>query len=117
MTYALLVVVFGAVSLVLLLVARRRMERGTLRAMLAAFVVLVALTVVFDSLMIAADLFSYGTDHLSGIYLWLAPLEDLSYPAVALAVVVAAWSLVPARPSRVTRPAAASGSARSGDVA
>ena len=112
MTYPLLVAVFGAVSLVLLLVARRRMERGAVRAMLAAFVVLVVLTVVFDSLMIAADLFSYGTDHLSGIYLWLAPLEDLSYPAVALAVVVAVWTLVPPRPNRLTRRAGASGSAR-----
>jgi small toxic polypeptide LdrA/B/C/D len=102
MTYPLLVAIFGAASVVLLLVARRRMERGAVRALLVAFAGLVVLTVVFDSLMIAADLFSYGTDHLSGIYLWLAPLEDLSYPAVALAVVVSVWSLVPARPSRAT---------------
>lgn len=96
MTYPILVAIFGAASVALLLLAARRMERGTRRAMLVAFVALVALTVVFDSLMIAADLFSYGTDHLSGIYLWLAPVEDLAYPAVALAVVVAVWSLLPA---------------------
>lgn len=100
MTYALLVAIFGAAALALLLVARRRLPRGAVLALLVAFAALVVLTVVFDSLMIASDLFSYGSDHLSGLYLWLAPVEDLAYPAVSLLVVVAAWSLVPARPRR-----------------
>lgn len=100
MTYALLVAIFGAGALALLLVARRRLPHGTVLALLVAFAALVVLTIVFDSLMVASDLFSYGSDHISGLYLWLAPIEDLAYPAVALVVVVAAWSLVPARRHR-----------------
>jgi len=96
-TYLLLIAIFGAVSLVLLLVARRRLAPGSIQAMLLAFVALSVLTIVFDSLMIAADLFSYGPG-TTGIRLWLAPIEDLAYPAVALLVGVAVWSLVPARP-------------------
>lgn len=99
MTYAILIAIFGAASLVLLLVARRRLAPRSLQAMLLAFVALAVLTIVFDSLMIAADLFSYGPG-ISGLYLWLAPVEDLAYPAVALVVGVAVWSLVPARPRR-----------------
>jgi lycopene cyclase domain-containing protein len=45
--------------------------------------VLVVLTVVFDSLMIAADLFVYGDDALLGVRVWLTPLEDLAWPLVA----------------------------------
>ncbi|WP_144720300.1 lycopene cyclase domain-containing protein [Agrococcus jejuensis] len=97
MTYLLLIAIFGAASLVLLLVARRRLAPRALQAMLLAFVALAVLTIVFDSLMIAADLFSYGPG-TTGIRLWLAPIEDLAYPAVALLVGVAVWSLVPARP-------------------
>ena len=98
MTYAVLIAIFGAVALVALLLARRRREPGAVRAMLVAFVGLAVLTIVFDSIMIASDLFSYGSDHISGLYLGLAPLEDLAYPAVALVVGVAVWSLMP--PSR-----------------
>ena len=100
MTYGLLVAIFGVAALVLLLVARRRLPRGAVTALLVAFAALAVLTIVFDSLMIASDLFSYGSDHISGLYLWLAPIEDLAYPAVSLVVVVAVWSLVPARRRR-----------------
>lgn len=96
MTYLLLIAIFGAASLALLLAARRRLAPRSVRAMLVAFLALSALTIVFDSLMIAADLFSYGPG-TTGIRLWLAPIEDLAYPAVALLVGVAVWSLVPAR--------------------
>ena len=74
MTYLLLIAIFGTASLALLLVARRRLAPGAVQAMLLAFVALSALTIVFDSLMIAADLFSYGPG-TTGIRLWLAPVE------------------------------------------
>ena len=45
--------------------------------------ILLALTVVFDSLMIAADLFRFDEASLLGVRLWRAPLEDLAWPLVA----------------------------------
>lgn len=45
--------------------------------------ILLGLTVVFDSLMIAADLFRFDEASLLGVRLWRAPLEDLAWPLVA----------------------------------
>jgi lycopene cyclase domain-containing protein len=44
---------------------------------------LLVLTVVFDNLMIAADLFRFGDEHLSGARLGRAPVEDLAWPLAA----------------------------------
>ena len=41
------------------------------------------LTAVFDNVMIAAGLFTYPAEHLSGLRIGLAPLEDFSYPLCA----------------------------------
>lgn len=45
--------------------------------------VLVVLTVVFDNLMIAADLFRYNVELLTGWRVGLAPVEDLAWPVAA----------------------------------
>ena len=44
---------------------------------------LVVLTVVFDSLMIQADLFRFDEDSLLGARVWHAPVEDLAWPVAA----------------------------------
>lgn len=41
---------------------------------------LVVLTVVFDSAMVAADLFRYDDASLTGVRLLRAPVEDLAWP-------------------------------------
>lgn len=56
--------------------------------------VLCVLTVVFDSLMVAADLFRYDEGALLGPRLGRAPLEDLAWPlaaALALPSLLALW--------------------------
>lgn len=45
--------------------------------------VLLVLTLVFDNLMIAADLFRYPPEQLTGIRLGLVPIEDLAWPLAA----------------------------------
>lgn len=45
--------------------------------------VLVVLTAVFDNLMIAADLFRYNEELLTGWRVGLAPVEDLVWPVAA----------------------------------
>ncbi|SDQ15857.1 lycopene cyclase domain-containing protein [Leucobacter chromiiresistens] len=62
-----------------------------------AIVVLAILTAVFDSLMIAADLFSYGHGHTLGPTVGLMPVEDFSYPVAAALLAPALWTRLTAR--------------------
>src|SRR5690606_28869954 len=76
MTYAGLALVAVVVAVVVALVAAgvRRLDARWWAATALTAVVLVALTVVFDSLMIAADLFRYDDGALLGVRLWLTPV-------------------------------------------
>lgn len=106
MTYALLIVPFALVTvLVTALSARRPGLRPRLAASAACALVLVCLTAVFDNVMIALDLFTYPPEHLSGLRIGLAPLEDFSYPVCAAFLVPAVHALL--SPRRDTREDAA----------
>ena len=59
----------------------------------AAAVVLV-LTAVFDNLMIAAGLFTYAPEMISGVMVGLAPLEDFAYPVAAVLLLPGLWILL-----------------------
>ena len=100
MTYALIIVPFAVATAAVVAVSARRERFG--RRMLAsgvAAVVLVALTAVFDNLMIAAGLFTYPPEHLSGLRIGLAPLEDFAYPVCAAFGVPAIYELLARRVS------------------
>jgi lycopene cyclase domain-containing protein len=99
-TYPLIVVPFALTTLAVTLATLRRPGFG--RRMAAsglAAVVLLALTAVFDNLMIAAGLFTYPAEHLSGLRIGLAPLEDFSYPLCAAFLVPAVFTLLTRRPA------------------
>lgn len=100
MTYLALIAVFAGLAVAAVLLVRRRLPRGAVRALVVAFAALAILTVVFDSIMIATGLFTYGEGTTIGVLLWLAPIEDLAYPLVALLVVAAVSALVPFREPR-----------------
>jgi lycopene cyclase domain-containing protein len=53
---------------------------------------LVVLTVVFDTLMIAADLYVFDPDRILGVYVWGAPVEDFAYALAASALMPALWT-------------------------
>ncbi|MFB7800547.1 lycopene cyclase domain-containing protein [Isoptericola sp. NPDC056134] len=95
MTYAGLAVgvVAGALVVALVVARVRRLGARWWAATALAAVVLVVLTVVFDSLMIAADLFRYDDAALLGVRVWLTPLEDLAWPVVAVLLLPALWAL------------------------
>ena len=98
MTYALIIVPFGIATAAVVAASVRRKKFG--RRMLAsgiAAVVLMALTAVFDNLMIAAGLFTYPPEHLSGLRIGLAPLEDFAYPVCAAFAVPAVYELLARR--------------------
>lgn len=75
--------------------ARRRHWWGVALAAVA----LVLLTAVFDNIMIAAELYEYGTEGTTGITVGLAPIEDFAYPLACALGVPGLWLLVtqPAR--------------------
>ncbi len=112
MSSVLLTVVFllAAASLLAAGLARSGRARALARtwglpALLAA-AVLVVLTAVFDNLMIAAGLFDYDWENMSGLRLGRMPLEDLAYPLGALLALPGLWLLTaprrraPADPAR-----------------
>ena len=46
---------------------------------------MLVLTAVFDNAMIAADLFRFDDDQLTGVRVGLAPIEDFAWPLAASA--------------------------------
>ena len=96
MTYALLAVPFLAAGLVLAVLATQRMPhaRRWWAATLLVGAVLVVLTGVFDSLMVAADLFRYRDAALLGPRVLRTPVEDLAWPVFAVLAVPALWEML-----------------------
>ncbi len=95
MTYPLIVLPFVMLTIVVTFATRTRPRfRERMRSSALTALVLVALTLVFDNLMIAADLFSYPQEHLSGLKLGLAPIEDFAYPVCAAFLLPAVFTLL-----------------------
>lgn len=86
-----------AVALALGLMARGRGPRPAAVALTIA--VLVALTAVFDTVMIGSGLFHYADQHLVGIRIGLAPIEDFAYPLAGALLLPALWALLRRRRS------------------
>ena len=97
MTYALICLPFLAVAVVVAVVATRTLPPGDRRRRWAATgiaaAVLVVLTAVFDSIMIAAGLFGYADGTRLGPVVGLAPVEDFAYPIATVLLVPAVWTL------------------------
>ncbi|PYG00968.1 lycopene cyclase domain-containing protein [Georgenia satyanarayanai] len=100
MSYLLLAGLFLVPVLATAVVATRvrRLGRRWWAATAITLVALGVLTVVFDSLMIAADLFRYDESQLTGVRLLLAPVEDLAWPLASVLFLPALWELL--RPHR-----------------
>ena len=98
MTYPLIIVPFALLTIAVTLATVRRPAVGRrLAASGIAAAVLVTLTAIFDNLMIAAGLVEYPPQHLSGLRIGLAPLEDFSYAVCAAFLVPALFTLLPAK--------------------
>ncbi|KJQ55285.1 lycopene cyclase domain-containing protein [Microbacterium sp. SA39] len=99
MTYLQLAACFLAAAalagIALSLVSRRRGPRPA--AIALTVVVLFILTAVFDTVMIATGLFRYSPDHLLGLYIGLAPVEDFAYPLAGALLLPAVWAALRAR--------------------
>ncbi|MBC9926311.1 MULTISPECIES: prenyltransferase [unclassified Leucobacter] len=96
MTYlwlALLFVVAAGISGILLVRVRGTRESTRTHWAIAGvtFLVLAVLTAVFDSVMIGMELFDFGSAHILGVRIGLAPIEDFSYPLVCVLLLPALW--------------------------
>jgi len=99
MTYLLLSAPFVFAALVLFGIgAAHARRRGDLRRYLSAWgastAVLLVLTTVFDNIMIAAGLFDYREDGISGARIALMPVEDLLYPIAGALLLSGVWQLL-----------------------
>ena len=103
LSFSLLFLVAASVPAVLAVVARRTTGRWWL-AVLVTAAALVALTVVFDSLMVSVDLFRYDQTRSLGVDVLLAPLEDLAWPVASALLLPALWALSDRRKVRSPEP-------------
>ncbi|MBD5785261.1 lycopene cyclase domain-containing protein [Cellulosimicrobium terreum] len=82
------------VLVLLLLVSWRVLRRLRPGPLWVTVLVLCVLTLVFDTLMIAADLYVYDPDKILGVYLWGAPLEDFAYAIAAAVGMPVLWTVL-----------------------
>ena len=95
MTYLGLGLVLVAVCLAFaLVVGARRREPHFAAAIAITAGILVLLTVVFDSVMVLADLFRYDENLLVGVRIWKTPVEDLAWPVAAALLLPSVWLLL-----------------------
>jgi lycopene cyclase domain-containing protein len=96
MTYLVLNLVFLGVAALVVAFAlvKRLISSRLLIASAVTLVLTLLLTAVFDNLMIGAGLFSYDPEHISGLFLGLAPIEDFAYPLAAALLLPALWVIL-----------------------
>lgn len=107
MSYLGLVLTFVAITIPVLAIAvvTRRPDRRWWAAVGLTVLTLSALTAIFDSAMIAADLFRFEESALTGIRIGLAPIEDFAWP-IAAGILIPSTMLfltTPPRTSAATR--------------
>lgn len=61
------------------------------KTMTYLLILLTMLTIIFDSLIIAASIVDYDTAKILGVRIGLAPVEDFMYAALAVIVIPALW--------------------------
>jgi len=78
------------------------------RPLLLCALALIALTAVFDNVIVGLDIVGYDDQLISGVRLWHAPIEDFAYAIGAALLVPAIWTwlgksaLAPAATSTAT---------------
>ena len=82
------------------LVVLARAGRQVLVPALVGLVVLVALTLVFDNVIVGSGIVAYDGSRILGLRIGVAPIEDFSYCVVAALALPALWVLLGRRSAR-----------------
>jgi lycopene cyclase domain-containing protein len=103
MTYWLLNLAFLAAVAVVAIAAvlARRAPRWRLVGL--ALIVVVALTAVFDNMLVGVGIVAYDPARISGIRIGVAPIEDFAYAIAAVVLLPCLWSLLTPRAVEATR--------------
>jgi lycopene cyclase domain-containing protein len=96
-TYLLLAAGIAVPVSVIALVVLARAGRRALVPALVGLVVLVALTVVFDNVIVGTGIVAYDGTRILGLRIGVAPVEDFSYCVVAALALPALWVLLGGR--------------------
>lgn len=100
MTYLLINLPFLLLAVAVLVVARLRTGRPGWAALGITAAVLLALTAIFDNLMILAGIVAYDDAHRLGVQIGVAPIEDFAYTVLAVLALPALWCLLGGRGER-----------------
>jgi len=85
---------------VLALLVLARAGRRVLLPALVGLVVLVALTAVFDNVIVGSGIVAYDPAKILGVRIGVAPVEDFAYAIVAALALPALWILLGRRRAR-----------------
>mgnify|MGYP000011429883 CR=1 FL=1 len=97
MTYTLLNIVFLAIVALVGVAAVLARRSPNWRAVGLASILMIALTAIFDNVIIGTGIVDYDDALISGIRIGVAPIEDFAYTVAALVLLPALWELLPAR--------------------
>ena len=97
MTYVLLSVAVLALIAAVTLPTLRRLPH---RPLLITGAVLIALTAIFDNVIVGLGIVAYDPELISGIRVAVAPVEDFSYTLGAVMMVPALWTWLGPRDRR-----------------
>ncbi|MBW4041235.1 MAG: lycopene cyclase domain-containing protein [Acidobacteria bacterium] len=99
-TYLLLAAGVAVPLSVAAVVVLARRGRQALVPALVGLGVLVAMTVVFDNVIVGTGIVAYDGSRILGIHVGFAPVEDFSYAVVAALALPALWVLLGRRRER-----------------
>jgi lycopene cyclase domain-containing protein len=99
MTYWLLNAVFLGLVAALAATALVIRRAPHWRAIAVTAGILLAVTAVFDNVMISVGLVGYSADAISGAFVGVAPLEDFAYTLAAVVALPCLWALLGSRTS------------------
>lgn len=90
MRYSLLNIVFLLPVVAYAWYVREKFQ-GKLRYLFGVLLALLALTMVFDNVVIFLHHVLYYRNHLLGVYFYKAPIEDFAYTIAAVLLVASLW--------------------------
>jgi lycopene cyclase domain-containing protein len=77
----------GLSVLAMFLVPKNRWQ-----AYLVGMLPMIAVTAIFDNLIVAAGIVAYDPSKISGIMIGIVPIEDFAYTIAAVLIVPSVWS-------------------------
>lgn len=83
--------ILNCVFIILACIIFYRSIKRVSNAWLITLIALLILTLVFDNVMIALDIFGYAPNKILGVHIGYAPIEDFFYALLAAIIVPALW--------------------------